>query len=111
LNDQNIPGVRFTPIRFTPKERQYAGKECGGVYIAITDRLTFEPVTLGVAMAGVLHGLYPKDWKADELLKFIADEASYRAILDGQGYRDVEAVWKDELDEFIRVRRQYLLYQ
>ena len=40
--------LSFTPIRFTPKERQYAGKECGGVFIAITDRDAFEPVRLGV---------------------------------------------------------------
>src|SRR5262245_8014871 len=33
LNRAGLPGVRFVPTRFTPRERQYAGQECGGVFI------------------------------------------------------------------------------
>jgi uncharacterized protein YbbC (DUF1343 family)/CubicO group peptidase (beta-lactamase class C family) len=111
LNDQAIPGVRFTPIRFTPRERQHAGKPCGGVYIAITDRSAFEPVTLGVTMAGVLHGLFPKDWEPDGFLKMLADEAAYRAVLDGLSPREVEQTWADELNAFRTVRARYLIYK
>ncbi len=32
LNARGLPGVRFTPIRFSPTERQYKGEDCGGVY-------------------------------------------------------------------------------
>ena len=110
LNDQRLPGVRFVPIRFTPRERQYAGQECGGVFIRITSAADFHPVVLGVGMAGVLHGLYPKDWKPDALKKFLCDDAAYQAILDGLGPREVEAVWKDELAGFLQVRSKYLLY-
>jgi uncharacterized protein YbbC (DUF1343 family) len=35
LNDANIPGARFVPINFTPRERQHAGAKCGGVQIVL----------------------------------------------------------------------------
>jgi uncharacterized protein YbbC (DUF1343 family) len=111
LNDQRIPGVRFSPVRFTPKERQYAGKSCGGVYIAITDRSVFEPVGLGVALASTLRALYPRDWQPDGFLKMLADEAAYKAVLDGLGYNRVKEVWQKELAGFREVRAKYLIYK
>ncbi len=111
LNGLGLGGVRFVPIRFTPGERQYAGKECGGVYIAITDRDRLEPVSLGVGMASVLRAKYPDEWKPEGFLKMLADQAAYKALIDGREPRDIEATWKGELDEFIRTRQQYLIYK
>ena len=110
LNESGLSGVRFTPIRFTPKEREYAGKECQGVYIAVNDRAVFEAVDLGVAMASTLRRLYPEDWKPDGFLKMLADEAGFRAIVeDGKTFVDVREIWRTELDEFRRIRQKYLL--
>jgi uncharacterized protein YbbC (DUF1343 family)/CubicO group peptidase (beta-lactamase class C family) len=110
LNALGQPGVRFVPIRFTPTERQYAGQECGGVSISITDRDRFEPVALGIGMARVLRSLYPNEWKPDGFLRMLADEAAYRALLDGRTVREIEAVWQSELADFLQVRAKYLLY-
>lgn len=111
LDDQRVPGVRFTPVRFTPRERQYAGKECGGVFIRITDERAFEPVRLGVTIATILHALYPKDWQTDGFLRMLADEKSYQALLDGLGAEEIERGWRDELAEFKKLRTKYLLYR
>ena len=111
LNTLGLPGVRFVPIRFSPKERQFSGKECGGVYIQIIDRDCFEPVSLGIGMAGVLHRLHPDDWKPDGFLKMLADEPSYQAVLKGRAPKEVADVWRDELIEFKRLRNRYLIYK
>jgi uncharacterized protein YbbC (DUF1343 family) len=111
LNALGLPGVRSVPVRFTPKERQYAGQECGGVYLMITDRSAFEPLALGVGLAHVLRTKYPDDWKPEGFLKMLADRASYQALLDGKSPREVEAVWKPELEDFLRVREKYLIYK
>lgn len=111
MNALALPGVRFVPVRFTPKERQYAGKACGGVFITITDRDLFEPVGVGVGMACVLRATYPDEWKPDGFLKMLADEAAYQALLKGRGLREIEATWKAELDGFVRLREGYLLYE
>ncbi|MDR3633125.1 MAG: DUF1343 domain-containing protein [Isosphaeraceae bacterium] len=111
LNDLDLPGVRFVPIRFTPRERQYAGKECGGVQIAVTDWSKFEPLALGMGLAVTLRSLYPKQWEPEGFLKLITDRATYQAVLDGRGVREIEALWEDELREFLAIRARYLLYQ
>jgi uncharacterized protein YbbC (DUF1343 family)/CubicO group peptidase (beta-lactamase class C family) len=110
LNEQALPGVRFVPVRFTPRERQYPGQECGGVYITITDRARFDPIPLGIALAVVLRSQYRDQWQPEGFLKMLADRATYQAILDGKTVDEVMAVWQTELDAFRAVRVKYLLY-
>jgi uncharacterized protein YbbC (DUF1343 family) len=38
LNARRIPGIRFYPVRFTPASSKYAGQECQGVFLIVTDR-------------------------------------------------------------------------
>lgn len=111
LNGLNLAGVRFVPIRFTPKERQFAGKECGGVQITITDWSRFDPLRLGIGMALVLRKACRETWEPAGLMKLMCDKATYQAILDGKSLDEIEALWKPELDAFRAVRSRYLLYK
>jgi len=111
LNARALPGVRFVPFRFTPRERQYAGRECGGVQIAVDDWSRFEPVTLGVALAVVLRELYPEEWEPAGFLRLIADRATYEALLEGREVAAIQTLWKAELAEFRKVRARYLIYE
>ncbi len=111
LNELAMPGVRFVPVRFTPKERQYAGQECQGVQIAITDWSTFEPVDLGVGLAVTLKSLYPRKWEPAGFLKMLADRDSYEALQAGGDLAAIRSTWQEELAEFVKVRAKYLLYK
>jgi uncharacterized protein YbbC (DUF1343 family) len=111
INALGLRGVRSVPVRFTPKERQYAGQECGGVYLTITDRSKFEPIALGLGLAHVLRTKYRDEWKPEGFLKMLADRAAYQAVLDGKPPAEAAAVWEDELREFLRVRSKYLIYK
>ncbi len=111
LNELNLPGVRFVPARFTPKERQYAGQECQGVQIAITDWATFEPVDLGIGLAVTLKSLYPRKWEPAGFLKMLADRDAYEALMAGGDLAAIRSTWQEELAEFARVREKYLLYK
>ena len=51
LNEENLPGVRFVPIRFTPIASKHVGEVCGGVNILVTHRDVFHPVSAGFAIA------------------------------------------------------------
>ena len=42
-----LAGVRFVPVRFTPRASTHKDVECGGVNIVITDRSQFEPIAVG----------------------------------------------------------------
>ena len=111
LNALGLPGVRFVPVRFTPKERQHAGKPCGGVYIQVVDRDRVEPVALGIGLACVLRATYRDEWKPDGLLTMLADRDAYQAVIEGKPIAEVEASWRAELADFMKVRARYLIYK
>lgn len=110
LNALGIPGLRFLPVRFTPRERQFAGEDCGGVYLEITDRAALDPLELGLGLATVLREDYRESWKPEALEKFLADRASFDAILAGRKSAAIRALWAEELAEFAERRAKYLLY-
>ena len=60
-----LPGVRFYPVRFTPTSSKYAGEECQGVFMIVTDRAALRPVRLGVEIAAMLHKLYRAKFELD----------------------------------------------
>jgi uncharacterized protein YbbC (DUF1343 family)/CubicO group peptidase (beta-lactamase class C family) len=100
-----IPGVSFTPIRFTPTASIFAGKECGGVRIAITDRKALHPVALGVTIATVLRRLYPNDFAVDKMQRLVRDPATMDAIRNG-----TPVDWSADEAAFNARREKYLLY-
>jgi uncharacterized protein YbbC (DUF1343 family) len=110
LNGLGLPGVRFVPIRFAPKERQFSGESCGGVQILLTDWDRFDPLDLGIGMAHVLQARYGDRWGAEGFLKLVADRATYQAVLDGKDVVTIRHLWEPELAEFRRIRAKYLIY-
>ena len=111
LNAEGLAGVRFVPIRFSPSERQYAGEDCGGVYLIISDWDAFDPIELGIGLAVTLRRLYPEQWKPEALNRLMTNRAAYDAIVGGADLRAVQRTWSRELSEFLSVRSQYLIYQ
>src|SRR5262249_34158604 len=67
LERERLAGVRFAPTRFRPTSRVFAGEDCGGVALTLTDRARFEPVRAGVAIARALHALYPSAWHPSDM--------------------------------------------
>jgi uncharacterized protein YbbC (DUF1343 family)/CubicO group peptidase (beta-lactamase class C family) len=111
LGSCDVPGARFTPIWFVPKERQYAGERCGGVQIVITDWIKFEPLKLGVSLAVTLRKLYPDKWNPEPILRMLCHRPAYEAIRSGKGAEVIENSWWVGLEEFRRLRARYLLYR
>jgi uncharacterized protein YbbC (DUF1343 family) len=111
LNELHLPGVRFVPIRFVPKERQHAGKECGGVQIIVTNWSEFDPIDAGVGMAVVLRRLYREEWQPAGFLRMLADREAYDRLLDGHDLATIRSTWRGELDRFRQLRGKYLIYR
>ncbi len=109
LNRLGLTGVTFIPTRFTPKERQFAGEECGGVFIAVTDWSRFEPLSLGMGLAVTLRKLHRDAWKPERLMTLLVNKETYNAILAGKDVAAIRALWLDGLAEFAQVRSKYLI--
>jgi uncharacterized protein YbbC (DUF1343 family)/CubicO group peptidase (beta-lactamase class C family) len=110
LNQRAIPGVRFVPLRFTPKASVFKDEPCGGVNIIITDRATFKPVVAGIEIATTLRRLYPSEWKVDSYLRLLVNSETLERLKRGDSAKDIVGSWNDKLAEFRRARAEVLLY-
>lgn len=110
LNAMRIPGASFTPVEFSPTERQYKGETCGGVHIQITDRAAFDPMRLGLGLALSLRRDYKDQWKPERMPTLLTSQATYQAILDLKSPDQIEALWVQGLADFEVVRDKYLMY-
>jgi uncharacterized protein YbbC (DUF1343 family)/CubicO group peptidase (beta-lactamase class C family) len=110
LNHAGLAGIRFVPVRFTPKASKFANEECGGVNIIVTDRAAFHSVAAGVEIAYQLHQLYPGAWKVDDYLRLLVNRGALTALKDGRTPSEITATWQAGLAEFARTRQAYLLY-
>ena len=110
LNQRRIPGVKFVPLRFTPKASVFKEEQCGGVNIIITDRVAFRPVLAGIEIASALHRLYPSDWKVDSYMRLLVNAKTLEQIKRGVPPREIVDSWNPQLQEFRRIRSAVLLY-
>lgn len=110
LNGRGLPGVRFIPIRFSPRASVYQGTPCGGVNIVITHRERFQPLRTGLEIAASLLRLYPDVWKAQAYDRLLVSRDTLAALRRGAGWEEMERLWRPQRERFGRIRRQYLLY-
>jgi uncharacterized protein YbbC (DUF1343 family) len=110
LNAQNLPGVRFVPVRFTPTTSVYKGQNCGGVFLMLTDRRSCKVVDVGITMALTLQKLYPGDFKLDKISHLLLHPATLEAIKSGKSLAEIRAGWQADLQAFQSRRAKFLLY-
>lgn len=110
LNAANLPGVRFVPVRFTPKASVHKDAECGGVNIIITDRSRFDAVLTGMELAVQVKKLFAKDFLVDRFTRLLVNQKVFDAYRQGADTRALKQIWDGDLDAFRLIRRRYLLY-
>jgi uncharacterized protein YbbC (DUF1343 family) len=110
LNRAGLPGVRFVPIRFTPRASTFKDQPCGSVYLVVTDRDALNAVDLGLTLALTLQRLYPGQFAAGNLLPLLTNAAVLEAIKAGRPLAEIKRLWAADLEAFTRRRREFLLY-
>lgn len=121
LEKHRFPGVHFRPTYFRPMFQKHADTTCGGVQIHVTDRETFSPVIVGIAMVKAAYDLYTEQflWKQTayeyEFDKNPFDVVSgtdkiRKQIENGVSLKEIEDSWADGLREFADLRENNLLY-
>ena len=111
LNGRRIAGVRFIPVRFTPKSSVFKNEECGGINLVITDRSQFQSVPTGLEIAVALQRLFPSDWKIDAYARLLVNADSLERLKRGDSAEDIVRSWGASLETFRRIRSRALLYQ
>jgi uncharacterized protein YbbC (DUF1343 family)/CubicO group peptidase (beta-lactamase class C family) len=110
LNARDLGGVRFIPISFTPASGTHARQLCHGVHILLSARNQLDSPELGLEIAAALLKLYPRQFAPARIADLLADRASLQALLGGDDPRRIADGWRERLEEFVRIRRKYLLY-
>ena len=110
LNQQNLPGVRFVPVKQTPVSNLYANKSCNGLQILIDDWSTFEPMKTGIAIAWALRKIHSDNWKIEKYNTLLLNKATLDALTAGKHYAEIEKLWRADLSAFETRRKSVLLY-
>ena len=120
LNELELPGVRFREAYFTPTFGKHEKAVCGGVQVHVTDPEQVEAIEVATHMIVAARQLYPDfAWRQDSWdavrpfwIDKLTGSARLRTMIDGGASADeVIAAWRDELADFVRARRPYLLYR
>lgn len=121
LASLKLSGVIFRPINFLPTFQKEAGKICGGVFLHVTDRESFEPVFTGLAMVKTLFDLYPQGFKwKNPPYEYVYDRNPFDVIAgttkiremfeSGADLMEIKSFCRNGLREFSEMRENYLLY-
>ncbi len=110
LSQENLPGVRFLPLRLTPAASVHKGKVCDGVQMIVDDWARFQPLSTGLAFACTLRKLYPEAWQVERYDELLLHRATLQGLKQGVRWQELEKAWQPELQRFLEIRKRYLIY-
>lgn len=121
LDSEDLPGVAFRPLVFTPMFHKHARHACGGVQLHITDRVAFRPYRTGVGVLRAMRALWPEafawrerayEFRSDvPAIDLLTGSSEVREAIDaGESLDAIAATWTEAQDAFAAERRQWFLY-
>jgi uncharacterized protein YbbC (DUF1343 family) len=112
MNALNLAGARFRPLHFCPSADRYAGQECGGVQVHITDRAALRPVMLGLHLVAAIRSLHPREfaWAAAHFDRLLGGARTREAIETDAPVETFAGDWDVVCAQFEQGRQPYLRY-
>ncbi len=111
LNARNLPGVRFVARRFRPAASVYRGELCEGLDIVLTNRETLDPVLMGLELLAAVMKFNPEEFRLESVMRLLGSNEAAARLKRGESGREILDAMKGQLEEFLRVRAAYLLYE
>jgi uncharacterized protein YbbC (DUF1343 family) len=119
LNALNLPGVVFQDTSFTPVSiagaslnPKHKDKQCFGVRIRVTDRERFQPYRTGIHIVNTIYQMYPDSlqWRIRHFDRLCGSASVRQAIIEGKEIEELSKAWQTQLNEFLKIRKKYLIY-
>jgi uncharacterized protein YbbC (DUF1343 family)/CubicO group peptidase (beta-lactamase class C family) len=111
LNARRLAGIRFYPVTFTPSSSKYAGQECQGVFMVVTNRTALAPVRVGLEVAAALSTLFGDKYQLENTDRLLGSRESFERVKRGEDPAVVAATWSGAEARWRRLRAKYLLYR
>jgi uncharacterized protein YbbC (DUF1343 family) len=121
LRKLDFPGVAFREAYFRPTFAEFTGETCGGVQLHVTDRNSFTPVIVGIAMVKTIYNMYPDkfQWR-QSAYEYVFDKNPFdvicgtdkvrKLIETGNPLKEIEDSWANGLTVFNETRQPFLIY-
>jgi len=121
-NALGLPGVRFRPHVFRPTFHKFAGRDCGGVQLHVTDAEAFRPYETGLRLVKLLRDLDPARfrWRTETYeyrsdvpaVDLLAGTPRYRELVDaGRSLDPWIATFPSDVARFAPARERSLVYR
>ena len=121
LDKRQLPGCCFEELSFTPEFDKWKGQLCQGIQIQVTDPMAYRPFYTTLAIIREVMAACPDqfcfipppyeyEFKKLPIDIITGDEAIRKGLEAGRDLDEMEAAWQEELEEFLAIRKQYLLY-
>jgi uncharacterized protein YbbC (DUF1343 family) len=120
LNALNLRGVRFRSVYFTPTFGKYQGELCAGIHVFVTDRGEFRSIEVVLHLIRQIKMEYPDKfvWQEPEIpdghyhIDLLCGNSKVRGYIDtGKPLSTLFRQWQDEIQAFLRMRADFLLYR
>ncbi len=119
LNALRLPGVKFSPVTFTPAAGRDAGpnpkyrdKQCGGVAIEVTDRAAFRPVLTGLSIISAFKTISPGTFEIRDGLmdRLLGSDIVRKRLAEGVAPAELLLLNGADFTAYLKARNAYLLY-
>lgn len=121
LDHSLLAGCFLRPLMFQPTANKWAGDNCYGFQLHVTDHLSFRPYRVALALLQALIKLYPADFALKEppyeyefekmpLDLILGSKQVRKALADGVEIAQLEQSWQEDLHQFNDARQKYFLY-
>lgn len=107
----HVAGLRAYPIRFVPNAKPFANELCGGIFLIVVERDTFDAGRAMVALASALRQLYPTQFQIDKILPLLGREALLQQLKSGADLKAIYNALDADEAQFTKIREKYLLYK
>jgi uncharacterized protein YbbC (DUF1343 family) len=111
LNGQQLAGVKFEPVRFTPTGDVHARVSCGGIRLVVTDREAIRPVTVAFAVVKALGDIHRDQWRPESVQNLLVNRSTMWALLRREPLPRLVAWAETDLSSFLNRRASYLIYR
>jgi uncharacterized protein YbbC (DUF1343 family) len=106
-----VPGVRFVPRRFRPDASVHKDQDCEGLEVVLVDRKAFESVLLGMELLAATLKFHPGQFDLGAVMRLLGSDEAAARLKRGETGRQVLEAMRGQLEEFLKIRARYLLYE
>lgn len=105
-----VPGARFVPRRFRPDASVYKDEDCEGLEVVLVNREAFESVLLGLELLAATLKFHPGQFDLGGVMRLLGSDEAAARLKRGETGRQVLDGMRGQLEEFLKIRAKYLLY-